>query len=110
MPGLSYQGIVLGEQMIKPGHYHYRANDSIVDAFAFNYSRSESNIAPPSPEEIDDLLADRGIQARLFEPENDDLSQDVAEANVGTRLWTIFVLIALGVLILETILLKRSTP
>ncbi|NQV53735.1 MAG: BatA domain-containing protein [Flavobacteriales bacterium] len=106
IPGLSHNGILLGDGLVRPGHYALRSGDSTLEIFSFNYSRSESQIALPSAEGIERYFADREIDIRIFDEMTDQLAIEVAEANVGTKLWPIFALLALLALVLETVLLK----
>ncbi|MEQ9186886.1 MAG: BatA domain-containing protein [Cryomorphaceae bacterium] len=106
IPGLSHNGILLGEKMIQPGHYAFISGDSIMEVFSFNFDRNESEIDPPSISEIETYFADRQIAVKVYDETDEDLSLEVTEANIGTQLWPIFALLALMVLILETVLLK----
>lgn len=106
IPSLSHNGILLGEKMVQPGHYALVSGDSVLEVFSFNFDRKESEIAPPSISEIETYFADRQIEVKVYDETDEDLALEVAEANIGTQLWPIFALLALVVLILETVLLK----
>ncbi len=106
IPGLSHNGILLENGLVEPGHYALRSGDSTLEFYSFNYDRTESEIDLPSAESIQRYFTDRQIDIRIFDEMTDQLAMQVAEANVGTKLWPIFALLALLALVLETVLLK----
>ncbi len=106
IPGLSLNGILLSPGEVNPGQWELIAGDTVITSYSFNYSREESLIDPPNEEEILSYFEDQGMNVRIFETENQELTMEVAEANVGSKLWPIFVLLALTMIVLETILLK----
>ncbi len=95
----------LGGQVPEAGVYDLLLGDEIVDAFAFNYNREESDLDYLTGDELADLgaaanigLLDAGNQASLI--------GDIREQNEGTPLWRYFLWAALGFLLVEVLLLR----
>lgn len=106
IPGLTHDGLLLSELDLKPGIYRLASSDSVLASLAFNYDRHESLTEVPATSEIETFIADHQLNATLFESDLDTLSSTIATADIGEALWPYFVLAALILLIIETILLK----
>ena len=102
-PAPGVNEIMLYSQVSNDGFYEI-TTDSSAALLAFNYPRTESEIAPLNQEQIDRLNDMEFVSALL--PENERVEQQIAEADLGTRLWPMFMLLALTLASLETIILK----
>ncbi|OAV45956.1 BatA domain-containing protein [Lewinella sp. 4G2] len=97
--------IGLGGQVLQAGVYDLTLGDTIVDAFAFNYDRAESDLSYADETTLLALtdipnvtLLDAGSQASLI--------GDIRERNEGTPLWRYFIWAALGFFLVEVLLLR----
>jgi hypothetical protein len=106
IPGMSYNGLIIGNQVTQPGPYGLFQSDSLQGVYAFNHDRRESAMMPANEAQLEAFFQARGIAPIMFESNSTDVSLEVLEASLGTKLWPLFVLIALALIILETALLK----
>jgi hypothetical protein len=97
--------LTLNNQVPEAGIYDLVLGEEVVDAFAFNYDRKESDLDYLNGAELAELanipnvaLLDAGNQASLI--------GDIRERNEGTPLWRYFIWMALGALLLEVLLLR----
>ncbi|MBC6993863.1 BatA domain-containing protein [Neolewinella lacunae] len=95
----------LGGQVPTAGVYELVLGETVVDAFAFNYDRRESDLSYLSPEDLANLAANPGID--LLDAANQaSLIGDIQERNEGTPLWRYFIWAALLFLLAEVLLLR----
>ena len=95
----------LGGQVPEAGVYDLLLGDEVVDAFAFNYNRSESDLTYLDGNE----LADLGNIANVSVLDADNqasLIGEIRERNEGTPLWRYFIWAALAFLLVEVLLLR----
>lgn len=98
----------LGGQVPEAGVYDLLLGDEIVDAFAFNYNRQESDLDYLTNDELADLGAAPNIG--LLDAANQaSLIGDIREQNEGTPLWRYFIWAALAFLLVEVLLLRFWT-
>lgn len=92
----------------KAGNYDITTNDRKVAAAAFNYDRTESDVRTMKPAELEDALADAGLQqfSVLAQSRLRTLTASVAQLNSGVRLWKLFVVLALAFLLAEVLLVR----
>jgi hypothetical protein len=92
----------------KAGNYDITTNDRKVAAAAFNYDRTESDVRTMKPAELEEALADAGLQqfSVLAQSRQRALTASVAQLNSGVRLWKLFVVLALAFLLAEVLLVR----
>lgn len=79
-------------------------DDKASDAFAFNYSRAESELEYYSPDELRELVGDR---VNLIEAENEAaFASKIEMKSQGTPLWRYGIWMALLFLLVEVLLLR----
>ena len=94
-------------QIAYAGNYTLLNGDVPVRGIAFNYNRSESEMNFYTTEELDDLLADKGLSyLQIVETGGKPFVQTLSEISQGIRLWRWFVLSALAFLLAEVLLLR----
>lgn len=95
----------LGGQVPEAGVYDLLLGDETVDAFAFNYNRSESDLDYLNAEELAELASLPNVD--LLDADNQaSLIGDIRERNEGTPLWRYFLWAALAFLLMEVLLLR----
>ena len=97
--------ISLGGQVLEAGVYDLVLGDEVVDAFAFNYDRAESDLTYFSETELTDMTA-TGNVAVLNADNQARLIGEIQQRNEGTPLWRYFIWAALVFFFLEVVLLR----
>ncbi len=96
--------IDFNNQVDKSGIYDLTLNDSIVDRYAFNYNRLESDLSFVGLNEIKEKYGD---QYQVFENfMKAEMGTLVKQADKGRVLWRLFIILALIFLAIETLLLR----
>ncbi|CAH0999769.1 hypothetical protein LEM8419_01069 [Neolewinella maritima] len=89
-------------QLPEAGVYDLLLNEEVVESFAFNYDRRESDLQYTAPEELAELanvtVLDASSQAAL--------AGEIRARNEGRPLWQYFVWLALVSLLAEALLLR----
>jgi hypothetical protein len=95
----------VGDQVKEAGYYDlYLKPDDIIEKFAFNYDRRESNLGCYTSDELAEKL---GAKTNILEgTSNADLGQLVGERDRGVALWKWCLALALLFLLLETAVLR----
>ena len=97
--------IGVNEQVPEAGVYDLLLGDEVVDAFAFNYDRAESDLTYTSETELEELANIPNVE--LLKAANQaELIGDIQARNEGTPLWRIFIWMALGFFLVEVLLLR----
>jgi hypothetical protein len=91
------------------GFYEFRQTDGggAVRAVAVNADHRESDIRPLGAAALESVLAD--VTEAVVLTEADDIAAAIREGRVGRELWRIFAVAAVGILILESLIAKRTT-
>jgi hypothetical protein len=97
--------LTLNNQVPEAGIYDLVLGEEIVDAFAFNYDRKESDLDYLNGAELAELANIPNV-ALLDAANQASLIGDIRERNEGTPLWRYFIWIALGALLVEVLLLR----
>ena len=106
IPSPSFKGIVVQNRFTEAGIYELMEGDSLSHQFAINFSRVESKVENALTQTIVDLLNDRGFQTSIMDSDMEGLKNEILEADLGVKLWPLFIVIALLFLLAETVLLK----
>jgi hypothetical protein len=104
--GSSGRIFVSGEVRREPGIYTLKSDDKILSLTAFNIDPVESRAEKITSDEIDETL---GLKIAELDPQK-DIKTAVSEARFGRELWKECLLLALILLIIESILGKTSPP
>ncbi len=98
-----------------PGIYDVRVGEEIVRRVAFNIDPRESDPRAAAPEEAAQQLgAALGAEVRVLEASETGSAPPIAEAlqqrRMGTEIWNVFLLLALGFLVAEMVVARQWTP
>ena len=97
--------LTLSNQVPDAGVYELLLGDEVVDAFAFNYDRRESDFSYLTDPELAELADLPGVSV-LDAANQASLIGDIRERNEGTPLWRYFIWAALACLLLEALALR----
>jgi len=106
MTGEGTRAFVSGTAYGEPGVYTLKAGDRTVSLLAFNVDRAESDIHRIEDDQIAEML---GTDIRELTP-GGDIKSSIKEARFGRELWKEFLLFALVLLIIESLLGKTRPP
>ena len=92
------------------GLYEVSANTTVLQKFVVNLDSRESQMARAAPAEMDNLLKRIGIESSTVRTadQTTDLERNVLESRFGVELWKYFLMLALVVAIIES-LVARTT-
>ena len=101
-------GIQVHDQVSEKGHYLLQSEDGdSIQTVSFNYNRLESNLGTLSAEEFISNLKEKGLSnVQILEGATESIANKVKETKDGKHLWRLFLLLALGCLLIETILIR----
>lgn len=104
----SQMNIFAGTRIREAGFYDINNNGNLLTSVAFNFDRDESELDYFTTNQIEDELADNGLQnfSVLTTTQNQSLTTTIEEINSGKRLWKLFLILALAFLLGEVILLR----
>ncbi len=100
---------IFASPLIREAGFYDIQNDGIlVTAVAYNYDRAESELNNFDAKDLETQIADNGLEGfSIIKPtQNQTLTTVIEEINSGKRLWKLFLLLALGLLLGEVILLR----
>ncbi len=98
--------LYISDQLKDAGVYTLQDDDEKISAFAFNYNRKESDLTYYTTTELAEILSVKNII--VLEDSKRSLKDTVTEANYGTRLWKLCILLTLLFLAIEVALLRFS--
>jgi Aerotolerance regulator N-terminal len=90
----------------KAGFYDLMLANEIVDQFAFNYDRQESDLSMYSESELTNLISSNPKLKVISEAKQADISSTVSEKDKGIALWKWFLIGALLFLLVEAFLIR----
>lgn len=94
-------------QIRKAGHYKLLRNNEMLKGLSFNYNRKESEMKFESRSELQDLIGRYSLNnTRIIADMGKPLSETIKDMNQGTRLWKLFIILALAFLVIEILLLR----
>lgn len=94
-------------QIRKAGHYKLLKNNEILKGLSFNYNRKESEMKFAGRTELQDFISRYSLSnTRIIADIGKPLSDAIKDMNQGTRLWKLFIILALVFLGIEIILLR----
>jgi hypothetical protein len=94
-------------QISSPGFYQVIKNNIAVLPLAFNYSRTESDLACYTSDELIKMISDKGWKNfSVMDNTSEDISKQILEEAQGKKLWKLFIILALSFVLLEILLLR----
>jgi hypothetical protein len=103
-----------GAALRTPGVYDVLAGDALVRRVAVNLDPRESDLARTDPEEAAAALSEAlGAEVRLLDAAGADapaVAEALREQRSGTEIWNAFLLLALGLLVVEMLLASQWKP
>ena len=94
------------QNLIPEDGFYTLTNQEQQKTLSFNYNRQESNLTSLGIEELQDI-SERYAHINLWQKEGLQLEDSLKENRSGTSLWHSFILLALALLIAESLLLKN---
>ena len=91
---------------LSPGNYGLYAQDSLIAQIAFNAPEAESQLAYPTPDELEAQVAPLGEQVNVMNASPEVIRSEVQQASFGFQLWQYFLLFGLAMLLAEVLILK----
>ncbi len=89
------------------GNYSLMHDKKLLEGLAFNYKRQESDLTCYTKNELEDLVKKSGWpRVHIVEAGSGNFKSSLADIGGGTRLWKLFVLLTLLLLLAETALIK----
>ena len=94
-------------QIRDPGFYQVVRNTLPLLPLAFNFSRTESNLAAYTAGTLTEIIKDKGFKAMsLIEDAQSDISARILQDLEGKKLWKLFIILALIFFLIEVALLR----
>jgi hypothetical protein len=94
-------------QISSPGFYQVIKNNTPVLPLAFNYSRTESDLACYTPDELEKIISDKSLKNfSVMQNTSEDISKQILEEAQGKKLWKLFIILALTFVLVEILLLR----
>ncbi len=99
--------LFLNNNIEKAENYIVKNNNKTITGISFNYNREESDLNYYSKNELIDLLKKNNLKNfSILNSENKFFAHNLSQINKGKQLWKIFIVIALILLGIETLLLR----
>lgn len=102
-------GIALNmhDQIKNAGNYLILNNGEPIAAIGYNYNRKESDLKTYTPDELQQIINDNGLQhIKIINSSEETIANAISNINNGKQLWKYCVILALLFLGIETLLLK----
>ena len=94
-------------QIQKAGHYKLLKNKETLKGLSFNYNRKESVMKFAGRSDLQELIGRYNLaNTRIIADMGKPLSEAIKDMNQGTRLWKLFIILALVFLAIEIFLLR----
>jgi len=94
-------------QIQKAGHYKLLKSNETLKGLSFNYNRKESAMKFAGQSELEELVLRYSVDNfRILADRGKPLSDTIKDINQGTRLWKLFIILALVFLAIEIFLLR----
>jgi len=94
-------------QISKAGHYKLLRGDETLKGLSFNYNRKESAMKFAGPPDLEELIRRYSLnKVQILSEKGKPLSETIKDMNQGTRLWKLFIILALVFLAIEIFLLR----
>ena len=106
---LGVTSIALHDEDLAPGAYALTMNNDTIAAIALDLPRAESDLRVYTPDELEKLLAQRGLTSfKVLNKAGNDLTQSLKDLDAGTKLWKWFIVAALLFLMLEILFIRTT--
>ncbi|MDP4267513.1 MAG: BatA domain-containing protein [Bacteroidota bacterium] len=94
-------------QIKEAGNYNLISDKTIVSGVSFNYDRKESELKFPEEDILKDYLSKYNLQNfSVIESSKQSLANIISSLEEGKKLWKLFIILALGFFLAETVLLR----
>jgi hypothetical protein len=97
--------IFINSEIKTAGNYTLENNKTKI-GLAYNYNRSESDLAYLSSTDIDEIINSSSINAQYIDLENGTIQSALIDLNIGKKYWKYCIILALLFLAVEIILIK----
>ena len=100
--------LLINNQIDNPGNFNVNYSNSILDGFAYNYSRNESNMEFLSLNDLKIKLENTSLSAyfKLYETINKQKFINITNETKGILYWKYFIILTLVFLGLEILLIR----
>jgi hypothetical protein len=94
-------------QIQKAGNYKLLKNNETLKGLSFNYNRKESAMKFAGQSDLEELVRRYSVDnVKILADKGKPLSETIKDMNQGTRLWKLFIILALVFLAIEIFLLR----
>ena len=103
--------LFIKEEIENTGHYYIYNNDSLVNGFSINNPKSESKMVFATPKEFNSELdnLDLNEQIHYWDIKESKYPSIIKNKNNNLEYWMYFIFLSLICLILEIIIIRKST-
>lgn len=99
--------LYVNNELNEAGNYQVNVDKEVVQGVSFNYNRSESDLTCYTANQLKELLEKQAnSKMDLIEPAKKSLTQLLKQAEQGTQLWKLCIILALLFLGAESLLLR----
>lgn len=106
---LQNQNVMTYKNTNKKGVYKFFSNDKLLDYFDVNIDPRESEQEKFSIEDFKEYLKTINFRGKIYDIKQDDsLSKVIYDSRFGTELWKYFLMVALILLILESLIARNT--
>jgi hypothetical protein len=100
-------GLFVHDQVKEAGNYVVMDQKNELMGISFNYDRAESDVTAYTAAELKEMATKAGLKnVTVIENTGKNLTTVIEELNLGTRLWKLFIILALVCLAAEVALLR----
>jgi hypothetical protein len=92
------------DQLIKPGYYEVKLNDSLINVFGLNEDRAESALSFYDQAEIAQYF--KTSNKFILNHKNEPVNQQIESVNLGFPLWKICIILTILFLLIEVLLIR----
>ncbi len=101
----------VGRALRTPGVYDVRQEGRLLRRVALNLDVPESDLAALDAERAAEQLSEKtGAAVHVLDPGAGSVAQALHAEQIGTEIWNVFLLLALGFLVTETVVARRWQP
>ncbi|MFZ5947455.1 MAG: vWA domain-containing protein [Stygiobacter sp.] len=106
---LQNQNVMTYKNTNKKGVYKFFSNDKLLDYFDVNIDPRESEQEKFSIEDFKEYLKTINFRGKIYDIKQDDsLNKVIYDSRFGTELWKYFLMVALILLILESLIARNT--
>lgn len=107
LPGTT--AIALHDMDLRPGPYALTSGADTLSIIALDLSRAESDLEHYTPDQLRQRLTEQGLSTfDVLDRNITDLGVSLKEMDQGTKLWKLFIALAIAFLIIEIMLIRGN--